>query len=343
MATTTEATQVVLGDARPFMRYETVQKPKDFLKDLKKDLKIKILSQSEEKVEFELEGIDASLANTIRRVLLSETPSVAIEKVYIKNNTSIMQDEVLSHRLGLLPIRCDPEKLEYVGESGKGTHDKNTLVFKMNVKCTETDLKNTSIDPQDSTTCFKTVYSKALKWEAHGSQKETFEGDEPKMVFDDIVLNKLRPGQEIDLVAHAFKGIGRDHAKFSPVATAYYRMMPKVTILRDITGKDAEELKEKCPGVFNVEDMGNGRKRAVVVNARNCTMSRECIRDPRWKDSIELSRVRNHFIFSVESSGVLPAPEIFLRAMKVLKKKFSKTKENLERAVDADSAMDTSS
>ena len=39
MATTTEATQVVLGDARPFMRYETVQKPKDFLKDLKKDLK----------------------------------------------------------------------------------------------------------------------------------------------------------------------------------------------------------------------------------------------------------------------------------------------------------------
>ena len=342
----TEATRVLLGHAAPYMRYETVQKPKDFLKDLKKKngLNIKILHQEDEKVEFELVGIDAVLANTIRRVLLSETPSIAIENVYIKNNTSIMQDEVLAHRLGLLPIRCDPEKLEYVGESGTGTHDANTLVFKMNVKCTEADFKSISVDPQDSTTCFKTVLSKAVKWEAQGRQKDVFEGDEPKMVHDEIVLNKLRPGQEIDLVAHACKGVGRDHAKFSPVATAYYRMMPEVTLLRDVTGRDAQILKDKCPNdVFDIEDLGNGSQKAVVKNARNCTVCRECIRDKSWTDRVELSRVRNHFIFSIESTGVLPAKEIFLRAMKVLKNKFRKTKEDLQTASeDAGDSMDTS-
>jgi DNA-directed RNA polymerases I and III subunit RPAC1 len=338
----TEATSVVCANSRPFMRYETVHKSSDFLKDLKKKLKIKILEMSEELVEFELEGIDASLANTIRRVLLSETPTIAIEKVYIKNNTSIMQDEVLSHRLGLLPIRCDPDKLEYLGESGDGTHELNTLVFKMNVKCTEADLKNITVDPQDSTTCFKTIMSKCVKWEAQGKQKDIFKDDEPGMVHDDIVLNKLRPGQEIDIEAHAFKGIGSDHAKFSPVATAYYRMMPKVTLLRDVTGPDANILKDKCPNnVFDIEDTGKTIK-AVVKNARNCTVCRECIREKSWEDRVELSRVRNHFIFSIESSGALPAKEIFLRAMKVLKNKYRNAKKDLKKAADLDTAMDTS-
>ena len=41
-------------------------------------------------------------------------PTVAIENVYISDNTSIIQDEVLAHRMGLIPIRCDPNKLDYV-------------------------------------------------------------------------------------------------------------------------------------------------------------------------------------------------------------------------------------
>ena len=53
-------------------------------------------------------GVDASIANALRRVLLAEVPSMAIEKVFINNNTSIIQDEVLAHRLGLVPIKADP-------------------------------------------------------------------------------------------------------------------------------------------------------------------------------------------------------------------------------------------
>lgn len=55
-------------------------------------------------------GVDASIANAFRRILLAEVPTMAIETVYIFNNTSVIQDEVLAHRLGLIPIKADPGK-----------------------------------------------------------------------------------------------------------------------------------------------------------------------------------------------------------------------------------------
>ena len=59
-------------------------------------------------IQFEMLGIDASIANAFRRILISEIPTVAIETVYLHNNTSIVQDEVLAHRLGLIPIAVEP-------------------------------------------------------------------------------------------------------------------------------------------------------------------------------------------------------------------------------------------
>ena len=67
---------------------------------------------SDEQVEFDLVGVDASLANALRRTLIAEVPTVAIEHVYVWTNTSIVQDEVLAQRLGLIPLAIDPRKLE---------------------------------------------------------------------------------------------------------------------------------------------------------------------------------------------------------------------------------------
>lgn len=55
-------------------------------------------SNNENELEFDLIGCSAAIANAFRRILLSEIPSMAIEKVYISNNTSLIQDEVLAHR-----------------------------------------------------------------------------------------------------------------------------------------------------------------------------------------------------------------------------------------------------
>lgn len=64
-------------------------------------------------MEFDLIGIHPFLANTFRRLIISDVPSMAIEKVHILNNTSIIQDEVLAHRLGLIPLKADPRFFEY--------------------------------------------------------------------------------------------------------------------------------------------------------------------------------------------------------------------------------------
>ena len=58
-------------------------------------------------------GIDASIANSFRRILLSEVPTMAIEKVHVFNNTSVIQDEVLAHRLGLIPLKANPKLFNF--------------------------------------------------------------------------------------------------------------------------------------------------------------------------------------------------------------------------------------
>lgn len=61
------------------------------------------------------------------------------------------------------------------------------------------------------------VYSKHLKWTPIGGQADIYKAEQVGPVFEDILLNKMRPGHELDLKLLAVKGIGKDHAKFSPV------------------------------------------------------------------------------------------------------------------------------
>lgn len=78
-----------------------------------KGVSIDIKKMDNSEMEFDLIGIQPAFANAFRRLMLSEVPSMAIEKVMIKNNTSIIQDEVLAHRLGLIPLKADPRLFEY--------------------------------------------------------------------------------------------------------------------------------------------------------------------------------------------------------------------------------------
>jgi len=61
-----------------------------------------------------------------------------------------------------------------------------------------------------------------------GDQDNLFSANDVGPVFDDILIAKMRPGQEIEMKLIAGKGIGKDHAKFSPVATASYRLLPTI-------------------------------------------------------------------------------------------------------------------
>jgi DNA-directed RNA polymerase I and III subunit RPAC1 len=156
---------------------------------------------------------------------------------------------------------------------------------------------------------------------------------------------------------HAVKGIGQDHAKFSPVgisphngqgltpATASYRLLPTIDIVSPITGEDAEKF-VKCfpPGVAAVKKRSNGTKQAEVLNPRLDTVSREVLRHDEFKDKVKLGRVRDHFIctpcpgcptrglriVSIESVGILPPDELFLQAVSLLQSKCQKLKSEIE-------------
>ncbi|XP_042624931.1 DNA-directed RNA polymerases I and III subunit RPAC1-like isoform X2 [Cyprinus carpio] len=262
------------------------------LEKFKKTFRIDIVHSDEDTLEFDMIGIDASIANAFRRILLAEVPTMAIEKVFIYNNTSIIQDEILAHRLGLVPIKADPRLFEYRNP----------------------------------------VYSGDIKWLPIGNQADVFADAKIGPVHGDILLAQLRPGQELDVVMHCVKGIGKDHAKFSPVATASYRLLPEITLLQTIEGEQAERLK-RCfsPGVIEIQNV-NGRKVAKVVNSRLDTCSREVLRHDDLKNLVKLGRVRDHFIFSVESTGILPPDVLVTEAINVLISKCQKFLTELDMA-----------
>ena len=96
---------------------------------------IKVKKLDEEEIIFDLIGVDAPLANALRRILIAEVPTMAIEKVDMWQNTSVIPDENLAHRLGLVPILADPTLFDY-REPGAAETPKNSIRFKLHAICT---------------------------------------------------------------------------------------------------------------------------------------------------------------------------------------------------------------
>lgn len=296
----------------------------DFLTAMKEKMSMKIIYLDEETVVFDLIGVDVSIANALRRILLAEVPTMAIETVYIQDNTSILQDEVLSHRLGLVPLKVDPRLFDDYHPGDEPT-DLNTLVFKLDVLCeelpAEVKAEMMARGGADARPYPQGAYSRDLEWQPQGEQEETL-GAPVTPVVGDIPLVNLKPGQHVRLEAHCHKGIGKDHTKFSPVATATYRLLPEIILPNKLSSSDAQELVDMCPmQVFDIEDLGKGVSGVNVARPRDCTMCRECIRKEGWDEKVQLRRVANHFIFTVESTGCLPPTEIVKMAFQVLKEK----------------------
>ncbi|KYM99314.1 PREDICTED: DNA-directed RNA polymerases I and III subunit RPAC1 [Cyphomyrmex costatus] len=299
------------------------------LKKFVKNLKINIIQEQDREIEFDIIGCHTSLANAFRRILLSEVPSMAIEKVYIINNTSLIQDEILAHRLGLIPLRADPRLFEYPPNDKKDddtVSDNDTLRYELKVMCsTNPQAPKNSRLPEDMYKNSK-VYSKDIKWVPIGRQAEKFKAEQIGVLENDILICKMRPGHEIHLFMHAVKGIGKDHAKFSPVATASYRLLPVIQLNKSVRDEDADLLKS-CfsPGVIEVveQETSSGQKyrEARVKNARYDSCSRNVYRYDQLKNCVEMSRVKDHFIFTIESVGTLSPAVLFIEAVKVLQNK----------------------
>lgn len=303
------------------------------IEDFKRDFSIEVTEIDAEKIKFEMKGISPALANAFRRILLAEVPTMAIEKVYIVNNTSIIQDEVLAHRLGLIPIKVDPRLFEFKGEQDS-YNETNSIVFRLKIRCTR---NRQTKEMQNSS-----VYSSALEWLPEGSHLPegedqrftTFSADQRELfpggiapVHDDILMAKLRPGQEIELEAHAVKGRGKTHAKWSPVGTAWYELVPEIVVLEPVSGAEAEQFIARVhPDDTAEQTCFKVKKGALVVaQSRGCWKCLERVRmlsgESPYEGRVQLRKVKEHYIFTVESVGQLPAEELFTEAVNILQEK----------------------
>ncbi|TXT15850.1 hypothetical protein VHUM_00353 [Vanrija humicola] len=309
------------------------------LDKFKENLVVSLQRLTPSTLEFDLVGVDASIANAIRRILIAEVPTVAIEDVYVWNNTSIMQDEVLAHRVGLVPLKINPRTLDFKPSAYSAPMETDTHVFDLRIKCErrrdaapgETDPKKLYHDSN--------VYTGMMKWAPSGNQAAKYRGIEPKPVLDDILLVKLRPGQVVDLHCFARKGIGADHAKYSPVATASYRLLPHI-ILRGPIPEEHQEKFQKCfaPGVVEIKKDEQGKNQVVIANPRKDTVSREVLRHPEFQDLVELARIRDHFLFNIESAGQYPPADLVPEAIKIMLGKITAVEAGLDKLFASDAS-----
>jgi len=187
-------------------------------------MKIEILSKKENELVFMIEGINNTIANTIRRAMIAEVPTLAIDEVEFVKNQSPLYDEILAHRLGLVPIKTDLKAYSLKEESsGKAT--------------TELALTLKAKGP-------KMVYSGDLK------------SKDPKCspVYDNIPLVSLLKDKELVFEATAILGRGREHMKFSPGLCYYVNAPAKFKSLDDLKDDNQEISKNKF--IFFIESWG---------------------------------------------------------------------------------------
>lgn len=290
--------------------------------EFKKGFSIEVTSLTEDSITLDMIGVDPPIANAIRRILIAEVPTVAISGVTIFQNTGVLHDENLAHRLGLIPIRCEPDLLKWRSKDSE-FDETNSLLFKLHKVCEKDRLS---------------IYSRDLEWiPLNAEQEKEFAEERPRPVNSDILITQLCAGQEIELECRCEKGLGKEHAKWSPVATAFYRLMPTIELTKPIIGEDAESLVRCCPmGNFDIEDTDGATKKAYVTNERDCSTCRTCLTEfPGRKHGIILGKKKNHFIFTIESTGSIPVIDLFERALVKLRDKCETAKGIISTKMDA--------
>lgn len=296
--------------------------------------RVEIINMDPTEMELDFIGYDISLVNAYRRIILAEVATMAIEKVYMYNNTSIVQDEVLAHRIGLVPLKVDPRFFEFrnKGETEWGAQD--SVKYELKVRCTRNQEAVASETNPDVLFVNRKVLSSSLKWVPLGNQPDIFQEANMQPLHQDILLAKMNSGHEINLEAYAVKGVGSDHAKFQP-GMCWYRMLPEVELTREVEGKQADLL-QTCfsPGVIDIVTTSNGKRVAKVNDARNDSCSRNVFQHDNIKDAVKLTRKMDHIIFYIESHSALKSYEILEESVKIMSAKCDTLLSEIEKHLE---------
>ena len=241
-------------------------------------MKIEKISKKDKELIFVIKGINPVVANTLRRLMVSEVPVLTIDEVTFIKNDSALFDEILAHRLGLVPFTTDLSSYD----------EKDKCSCKDNA-CAKCQL-HASLKAKGPCT----VYS------------ESIQTQDPKIksVYDKLPLVKLLKGQNLEIEAALTLGRGKEHAKYSP-GIIHYRSYPTIEIKN---GKEAVKCMKVCPkDVFTIEK--NELKVKTLLNCDLCQACSDC------SDNIKVSGSDTDFIFYIESFGQLSPEEILSTAI----------------------------
>lgn len=237
------------------------------------------------KMTFLIKKSSPAYSNALRRIMLTEVPVMAIDELEIRKNSSALYDEVLAHRIGLMPLTTDLKSYELP----KTQSD----IDERKAKCTlQLTLKEKGP---------KTVYA------------SDFKTADPKVqpVFPKMPIVKLLKNQELELMGVAILGKGKDHAKFSPGHVWYnYKPNLKISNNKDLLKKNMENYP---PEIFNKK--GEIDEKAILE--KNLVDAVAHVNE----DLIKVEYDDTEYIFQLESWGQLSCKEIILTSLDVFNEK----------------------
>ncbi|HLC61409.1 MAG TPA: DNA-directed RNA polymerase subunit D [Candidatus Nanoarchaeia archaeon] len=264
-------------------------------------MEIRVLENSKDNgtLSFILKDSDHVFANTLRRLMIDEVPTMAIEEVEFQKNNSIAYDEMIAHRLGLVPLKTDlksynlPDKCKC---EGKGC---NRCQLKLVLRAT----KGSGV-----------VYASELK------------SKDPavKPVFGEMPIVKLLKGQTLELEATAVLGTGKQHIKWSP-GHVWYKYKPIVEITGDVKNPEAI-IEVDHNNIFEIKD------RKLTVNkdrVLECDLSLDFSEIDK---NVKVTASETDFVFYIESFGQLSCKEIVNKAVDILDEQLDEFVEELKKA-----------
>ncbi|KAH8677347.1 RNA polymerase Rpb3/RpoA insert domain-containing protein [Xylariales sp. PMI_506] len=175
---------------------------------------VKISEADNSHVNFELSNIDLAFANSLRRIIMAEVPTVAIDLVQFHVNTSVLADEFIAHRMGLIPLDSrNVGKMLYSRDCEcDGYCERCSVTLTLHAKCTSDDVMK--------------VYARDL---LVGPERPDPTIGNPVITDPDgfgPLICKLRKGQELHIECIAKKGIAKEHSKWMPTAAVGFEYDP---------------------------------------------------------------------------------------------------------------------
>ncbi|KAL7452729.1 hypothetical protein ACHAWC_004449 [Mediolabrus comicus] len=316
--------------------------------------KIEILSIAPHAISFILSETDTSMANALRRIMIAEVPTLAIDLVEYSENSSVLNDEYIAHRLGLIPIRYTPDGSVKGGDCNQAfLSHRECVCYDRCPRCSvefELDVNFDKVNPTRpdqerdlslTVTSKDLISNNMLVSAAHFLNEE--EQDESH--DEGISIVKLGPGQHLKLKAVARMGISKEHAKWCPVAVATYRFWPIITINEEacnmLTLEQKQELVDACPDRILELDEITGNLVAVENAYEMATFTEDLKvaqnamkKRPEDDDFVTVEHSTDRFVFSVETTGAMDAEEILMSAMRVLKDKLNYLASEVEKLKD---------